>query len=107
MKITLFEQAPYRYLPDDFEQHHQSVCNTPYSLTNRDGVYSSIRDFMDELMVGARAGFDGIAVTEHGQSSYDMMPNPDLVASASGVSDRGRGAGRRDLPDGSLAGQGA
>ena len=58
------------------------MCSTPYSLTTRDGVYSSIRDFMDELMLGARAGFDGIAVTEHGQSSYDMMPNPDLVASA-------------------------
>jgi alkanesulfonate monooxygenase SsuD/methylene tetrahydromethanopterin reductase-like flavin-dependent oxidoreductase (luciferase family) len=34
------------------------------------------------MMVGARVGFDGLALTEHGQSSYDMMPNPDLVASA-------------------------
>jgi alkanesulfonate monooxygenase SsuD/methylene tetrahydromethanopterin reductase-like flavin-dependent oxidoreductase (luciferase family) len=82
VKITLFEQAPYRYLPDDFELHNSSVCGTPYSLTNREGVYSSIRDFMDELMFGARAGFDGISITEHGQSSYDMVPNPDLVASA-------------------------
>ena len=82
MKVTLFEQAPYRYLPDNFEKEHDSVCSTPYSLTTRDGVYSSIRDFMDELMTGARAGFDGLAVTEHGQSSYDMMPNPDLAASA-------------------------
>jgi alkanesulfonate monooxygenase SsuD/methylene tetrahydromethanopterin reductase-like flavin-dependent oxidoreductase (luciferase family) len=82
MKITLFEQAPYRYLPDDFEKKYDSVCNTPYSVTTRDGVYSSIRDFMDELMSGARAGFDGIAVTEHSQSSYDLVPNPDLVASA-------------------------
>ncbi|MQA87984.1 MAG: LLM class flavin-dependent oxidoreductase [Streptosporangiales bacterium] len=83
MKITLFEQAPYRYLPPDFDLHYESVCSTPYfPLVTGDGVYSSIRDFMDELALGARAGFDGIAVTEHGQSSYDMMPNPDLVASA-------------------------
>jgi alkanesulfonate monooxygenase SsuD/methylene tetrahydromethanopterin reductase-like flavin-dependent oxidoreductase (luciferase family) len=82
MKITLFEQAPYRHLPDDFEQHHEAVCSTPYSLTTRDGVYSSIRDFLDEMMLGARAGFDGVAVTEHSQSSYDMLPNPDLIASA-------------------------
>ncbi|MQA82830.1 MAG: LLM class flavin-dependent oxidoreductase [Streptosporangiales bacterium] len=82
MKISLFEQAPYRYLPPDFEQHYESVCSTPYALTDADGVYSSIRDFMDELMLGARAGFDGVAVTEHGQSSYDMVPNPDLIASA-------------------------
>lgn len=82
MKITLFEQAPYRYLPDDFEERYESMCSTPYSLTTREGIYSSVRDFMDELMQGARAGFDGIAVTEHGQSSYDLCPNPDVVASA-------------------------
>ncbi|MEU6132139.1 LLM class flavin-dependent oxidoreductase [Saccharopolyspora sp. NPDC047091] len=82
MKITLFEQAPYRYLPDDFEDNCKSVCDTPYSVADRDGVYSSIRDFMDELVHGARAGFDGISMTEHAQSSYDMMPNPDLVSSA-------------------------
>jgi alkanesulfonate monooxygenase SsuD/methylene tetrahydromethanopterin reductase-like flavin-dependent oxidoreductase (luciferase family) len=82
MKITLFEQAPYRYMPDDFAQHYESVNSTPYSLTNPDGVYSSLRDFMDELMLGARSGFDGIAMTEHGQSSYDLTPNPDLMLSA-------------------------
>ncbi|WP_018348355.1 LLM class flavin-dependent oxidoreductase [Longispora albida] len=82
MRITAFAQAPYRFMPDDFEQHHNSVCDTPYSLANRDGVYASIKDFMDELLHAARAGLDGITLTEHGQSSYDMMPNPDLVASA-------------------------
>ncbi|WP_328324788.1 LLM class flavin-dependent oxidoreductase [Kribbella sp. NBC_00382] len=82
MKVTMFAQAPYRYLPDDFETDHESVCSVPYSLTTREGVYSSMRDFMDELMLGARSGFDAVAVTEHGQSSYDMVPNPDLVAGA-------------------------
>lgn len=84
MKITLFEQAPYRYMPDDFAQHYESVNTTPYSLTTPDGVYSSMRDFMDELMLGARSGFDGIAMTEHAQSSYDLTPNPDLMLSALG-----------------------
>src|ERR1700743_1448442 len=35
-----------------------------------------------ELMHGARAGFDGIVTTEHSQSSYDMSPNPTLLAYA-------------------------
>ena len=35
---------------------------------------------MDELLAGLRAGFDGVAVTEHGQTSYDMTPNPNLPA---------------------------
>ncbi|MFE8008633.1 LLM class flavin-dependent oxidoreductase [Streptomyces sp. NPDC057418] len=82
MKVTMFEQAPYRFLSPDFEQHHDSVCSTPYGLTTPEGVYTSMRDHIDELMIGARAGLDGIALTEHGQSSYDLMPNPDLVAAA-------------------------
>jgi alkanesulfonate monooxygenase SsuD/methylene tetrahydromethanopterin reductase-like flavin-dependent oxidoreductase (luciferase family) len=82
MKITLFSQAPYRELPDDFELRHESVCSTPYALTSRDGVYSATRDFVDMLMFGARLGFDGLGVTEHSQSSYDMVPNPSLIASA-------------------------
>jgi len=82
VKLTLFAQAAYRYLPTDFAEHHDSVCDTPYDLVTHDGMYSSMRNFMDELMFGARNGFDGISVTEHAQSSYDMMPNPNLVASA-------------------------
>jgi hypothetical protein len=98
MKISLFAQAPYRYLPGDFEQHHESVCGVPYSLTTPEGVYSSVRDFMDELMFGARSGFDAVAVTEHGQSSYDMVPNPDLVASAGSGLARGCCGGDMSTP---------
>ena len=105
MKISLFEQAPYRYLPADFEERFESVCSTPYSLVTADGVYASIRDFMDELMLGARPGFDAIAVTEHGQSSYDMVPNPDLVASALAYATEAEGLHGRDLPDGPVPGQ--
>src|SRR5439155_21848992 len=58
------------------------VCSTPYSLTTPSAVYSTLRDFHDVLMFAARSGFDGLSVTEHSQSAYDMVPNPNLVASA-------------------------
>lgn len=82
MKVSFFSQAAYRHLPEGFERQYESCVSTPYSLTTPDGVYSSFRDFMDELMLAARSGFDAVAVTEHGQSSYDMVPNPSLVVSA-------------------------
>jgi alkanesulfonate monooxygenase SsuD/methylene tetrahydromethanopterin reductase-like flavin-dependent oxidoreductase (luciferase family) len=106
MKITLFEQAPYRYLPADFECHHRSACDTPYfSLVSREGVYSSMRDCMDELMFAARCGFDGIGITEHGQSSYDMMPNPDLFASALAYSTESEGLDVAIIPMGRSLGK--
>lgn len=84
MKVSYFQQVPYRHLPDDFEQRYaESVITTPYfEVTERDGVRDAFRHSMDEMMHAARAGFDAIALTEHGQSSYDMAPNPNIIQSA-------------------------
>ena len=82
MKVNLFQQLPYRFLPTGFEdQGISSVVSTPYAeLVDPAGMFDSYRWFMDEVLAGMRAGFDGVAVTEHGQTSYDMMPNPNLPA---------------------------
>ncbi|MBJ8347077.1 LLM class flavin-dependent oxidoreductase [Antrihabitans sp. YC2-6] len=83
MKVNYFQQVPYRQLPDDFEQRYESVVTTPYfDVTTSDNVIGAFRQSIDELMHAARAGFDGLLVTEHGQSSYDMAPNPNIVESA-------------------------
>ncbi|NMO00546.1 LLM class flavin-dependent oxidoreductase [Gordonia sp. TBRC 11910] len=80
MKVTYFQQVPYRELPDDFEQKHESVITTPYfDVTTPNRVAGAFRSALDELMFAARRGFDGLTVTEHGQSSYDMVPNPDII----------------------------
>jgi alkanesulfonate monooxygenase SsuD/methylene tetrahydromethanopterin reductase-like flavin-dependent oxidoreductase (luciferase family) len=83
MKVTYFQQVPYRHLPDDFERHFESVVTTPYhKLVEPAKVSSAYRDALDECMVAARSGFDGITITEHSQSSYDMAPNPDILQAA-------------------------
>jgi alkanesulfonate monooxygenase SsuD/methylene tetrahydromethanopterin reductase-like flavin-dependent oxidoreductase (luciferase family) len=82
MKVSLFSQVPYRKLPADFEQHHDSVVTTPWSLTEPGEVRAAFKDALDQLLHGARRGFDGVAFTEHGQSAYDMAPNPSLIGSA-------------------------
>lgn len=82
MKVTYFQQVPYRHLPDDFEQRFESVITTPYfDVTTPGNVVGAFRQALAELMHAARAGFDGLTVTEHGQSSYDMAPNPDIIES--------------------------
>ena len=39
-----------------------------------------MQSYVEELLPAARSGFDGVTVTEHSQSSYDLSPNPDLTA---------------------------
>jgi alkanesulfonate monooxygenase SsuD/methylene tetrahydromethanopterin reductase-like flavin-dependent oxidoreductase (luciferase family) len=82
VKVSLFQQAPYRFMPAGFEDRGDpSVYSLPYREVTEPGrVFDSYRWFMDELLAGMRAGFDGVAVTEHGQTSYDMTPNPNLPA---------------------------
>ena len=82
MKVNLFQQAPYRFMPAGFEDRGiPSVVKPPYGeLVEPERMFDSYRWFMDELLAGLRAGFDGVAVTEHGQTSYDMTPNPNLPA---------------------------
>jgi alkanesulfonate monooxygenase SsuD/methylene tetrahydromethanopterin reductase-like flavin-dependent oxidoreductase (luciferase family) len=81
VKVSLFQQAAYRALPGDFEQRYDSVVTTPYGDVVEPGpMYDSLRWYIDELLHGARLGFDGVAVSEHGQCSYDMVPNPSLPA---------------------------
>ena len=81
MKVSMFQQAPYRFMPAGFEDSGvPSVVSTPYELVEPGHLFDSYGWFMDELLAGLRAGFDGVAVTEHGQTSYDMTPNPNLPA---------------------------
>jgi alkanesulfonate monooxygenase SsuD/methylene tetrahydromethanopterin reductase-like flavin-dependent oxidoreductase (luciferase family) len=82
VKVTLFEQVPYRYIPQDFGERHSSVVTAPYDVVDPARMQESLYSAYAELMLGARAGFDGIGVTEHSQSSYDISPNPTLMAMA-------------------------
>ena len=82
MKVNVIQQVPYRYFGEGFEHQYESVVTTPYSLVDPQRVHEAYREALDELMHAARMGFDGLAVTEHAQSAYDMAPNPDILAAA-------------------------
>jgi alkanesulfonate monooxygenase SsuD/methylene tetrahydromethanopterin reductase-like flavin-dependent oxidoreductase (luciferase family) len=84
MKVTYIHHIPYRHLPDDFSARFpESVVTNPYfELVDPKLVHEDLRTALDEAMYAARAGFDAVAMTEHGQSSYDMSPNPNLSAAA-------------------------
>jgi alkanesulfonate monooxygenase SsuD/methylene tetrahydromethanopterin reductase-like flavin-dependent oxidoreductase (luciferase family) len=81
VKVLYMGQAPYRYLPDGFSEHYTSVVTTPYDLVEPQKMYESIHSYVEELLHAARSGYDGVMVSEHSQSSYDISPNPNLAAS--------------------------
>ena len=84
MRFIYLQHIPYRHLSEDFATRFpESVRTTPYfGVVEPRLVHADIRAGLDESMHAARAGFDAVGLTEHGQSSYDMDPNPDLGAAA-------------------------
>ncbi|HEX4035588.1 MAG TPA: LLM class flavin-dependent oxidoreductase [Solirubrobacteraceae bacterium] len=83
MKFTYFHLMPYAGLPDDFEKRFSSP-----SLTYPNGYFDPelgvelYHRYLDELELADELGFDGIAVNEHHQSAYGLMPSPNLMAAA-------------------------
>jgi alkanesulfonate monooxygenase SsuD/methylene tetrahydromethanopterin reductase-like flavin-dependent oxidoreductase (luciferase family) len=81
MKVTMFHFMPYRDLPADFPPKALASAwvDTPwweYGDANR--VTDYYNSSLDELMLAAKLGFDGIGTNEHHQNPYGFMCNPNL-----------------------------
>src|SRR5919201_406957 len=83
MKFTFFHLMPYR--PLDLAERHRHragwvvLPNTLYDPVKGAEEYQS---YLDQLIYAEELGFDIIAVNEHHQTAYGMMPAPNLIASA-------------------------
>jgi alkanesulfonate monooxygenase SsuD/methylene tetrahydromethanopterin reductase-like flavin-dependent oxidoreductase (luciferase family) len=83
VKFSFFHLMPYPYLPDDFDEKYESTSltypNANFSPELGRDLYNR---YLDELEYADQLGFDGIAVNEHHQSAYGLMPSPNLMAAA-------------------------
>jgi alkanesulfonate monooxygenase SsuD/methylene tetrahydromethanopterin reductase-like flavin-dependent oxidoreductase (luciferase family) len=84
MKSIFFHLMPYRDLPADFEEKHESVWVTPPNdeLCDPERVEQYYKWNLDELELADRLGFDGIGVNEHHQNGYGFMASPNIMAAA-------------------------
>jgi alkanesulfonate monooxygenase SsuD/methylene tetrahydromethanopterin reductase-like flavin-dependent oxidoreductase (luciferase family) len=83
MKFVLFHLMPYRDLNFDEAQKYRSVWTLmPNSAYDPDKGADEYEEYIDQLVSGERLGYDVIAVNEHHQTPYGLMPAPNLIASA-------------------------
>jgi len=83
MKLCWFHLMPYRDLPADFREKHDSVWVTIDSrLFDAERAHQIYNESMDELEFAAEMGFDAICVNEHHNNGYGLMPSPNLIAAA-------------------------
>ncbi len=82
MKFSFFHLMPYPYLPDDFDSHPSSSLTFPNKHFDPKLGTQLYHRYLDELEYAEQVGFDGLAVNEHHQSAYGLMPSPNIMAAA-------------------------
>src|SRR5579864_5582624 len=83
MKFAFFHLMPYR--PLDFEErakHRSAWVVLPNRLYDPQKGAEEYQAYLEQLAYAEPLGFDIIAVNEHHQTAYGMMPAPNLIASA-------------------------
>ncbi len=78
--MTFFHLMPYRDLPGDVDKRYRSVwVDAPWwELADAERVGDYYNRSLDELMLAAEMGFDGLGLNEHHQNPYGFMCNPNL-----------------------------
>lgn len=83
MRFTCFHLMPYRPLDLEAASKYRSdwvvLPNSFYDPKKGADEYES---YIDQLAWAETLGFDVIAVNEHHQTAYGLMPAPNLIASA-------------------------
>jgi alkanesulfonate monooxygenase SsuD/methylene tetrahydromethanopterin reductase-like flavin-dependent oxidoreductase (luciferase family) len=83
LEIVLFHLMPYADLDLKTGRDHGTVwVNLPNSNFDPVKGHELYNRYLDELEYGEELGFDAIAVNEHHQTAYGLMPSPIVTASA-------------------------
>ena len=83
MKAFMFHLMPYASLDMAERGKHPSAWITlPNSLYDPKIGHELYNRYLDELELAAEVGFDGVAVNEHHQNAYGLMPSPVVMASS-------------------------
>ena len=83
MEVVLFHLMPYADLDLKAGRDHGTVwVNLPNSNFDPVKGHKLYNRYLDELEYGEELGFDVLAVNEHHQTAYGLMPSPIVTASA-------------------------
>ena len=83
MKVILFHLMAYADLDFEATRSHETVWvklpNSHFDPVKGHALYNR---YLDELELAEPLGFDGVAVNEHHQTAYGLMPSPIVMAAA-------------------------
>ncbi len=80
LRFYFFHLMPYPYIPpaDEWDSSWVTLSNEYYDPKKGHQLYN---EYIDQLVLAEKFGFDGTIVNEHHANYYGTMPSPDVIAS--------------------------
>jgi alkanesulfonate monooxygenase SsuD/methylene tetrahydromethanopterin reductase-like flavin-dependent oxidoreductase (luciferase family) len=83
MRFVCFTLMPYRPLDMNERHKHRSAwVILPNDLYDPEKGANEYESYINHLVSAEELGFDAVAVNEHHQTAYGLMPAPNIIASA-------------------------
>ena len=83
MKVTSFNLMSYADIDLSVKEKFRSAwVLLPNSYFDPQKGHALYNRYLDELELADELGFDGVAVNEHHQTAYGLMPSPVVTAAA-------------------------
>ena len=74
IQFYLFNHHHYIDVPPDEERYESTWVNYPNELSDPEKGHALYQRYTRELLLAEDLGFDAIALNEHHQTAYSMMP---------------------------------
>ncbi|MQA09845.1 MAG: LLM class flavin-dependent oxidoreductase [Pseudonocardiaceae bacterium] len=74
IQFYLFNHHHYIDIPQDADSYHSTWVDFPNSLYNPERGHELYQRYTRELLLAEELGFDAIALNEHHNTTYSMMP---------------------------------
>jgi alkanesulfonate monooxygenase SsuD/methylene tetrahydromethanopterin reductase-like flavin-dependent oxidoreductase (luciferase family) len=80
LDFYMFHLMPYPFIPPG-EEIESTWVNLPNSHYDPKIGHKLYNEYLEQLILGEKLGYDGVCVNEHHQNAYGTMPSPDIMAS--------------------------
>jgi len=79
-RFNFMHFMPYVHLPPNHKEYKSLWVNFPNKYYDPEKAHALYQQYLSQLVLADRLGFDAIVVNEHHNTSYSMMPAPSLIA---------------------------
>ena len=80
LRFNVMHFMPYAHLPENHKDYKSTWVNFPNKYYDPEKGHRLYQQYIEQLVLADRLGFDAVVLNEHHNTVYNMMATPNLLA---------------------------